>query len=103
MTDTDLFTAGESTDSDQLSNAVTTRHSRRQEHSDVKAPVGSLSTMVLPELRALANQAGVKGTSGMRKNELIAAIKETRGQANGTVRRAVPPPRTAASPTRAER
>ena len=39
--------------------------------------------MVLPELRALANQAGVKGTSGMRKNELIAAIQESRGQANG--------------------
>jgi transcription termination factor Rho len=40
--------------------------------------------MVLPELRALANQAGVKGTSGMRKNELIAAIRETRqGHANG--------------------
>jgi transcription termination factor Rho len=45
---------------------------------------GSLSTMVLPELRALANRAGVKGTSGMRKNELIAAIRESRqGQANG--------------------
>jgi transcription termination factor Rho len=39
--------------------------------------------MVLPELRALANQVGVKGTSGMRKNELIAAIKEVRGQTNG--------------------
>ena len=41
--------------------------------------------MVLPELRALANPAGVKGTSGMRKNELIAAIRETRqGHTNGT-------------------
>ncbi|MEE3064968.1 MAG: transcription termination factor Rho [Actinomycetota bacterium] len=80
MTDTDLFTAGESTDSNQLPNAVTT------DTPDVKPNVsaGSLSTMVLPELRALANQAGVKGTSGMRKNELIAAIKEIRGQANGT-------------------
>ena len=79
MTDTDLFTAGESTDGNQLSNAVTT------DTPDVKTnvSVGSLSTMVLPELRALANQAGVKGTSGMRKNELIAAIKEIRGQANG--------------------
>jgi transcription termination factor Rho len=80
VTDTDLFTAGESTDSDQLSSPVTT------DTPDVKpdAPVGSLSTMVLPELRALANQAGVKGTSGMRKNELIAAIQEIRGKANGT-------------------
>ena len=80
MTDTDLFAADESTDSNQLSNAVTT------DTPDVKSNVsaGSLSTMVLPELRALANQVGVKGTSGMRKNELIAAIKEIRGQANGT-------------------
>ncbi len=78
MTDTDLFTAGENTDANQLSNAVTT------DTPDAKSvSAGSLSTMVLPELRALANQAGVKGTSGMRKNELIAAIKETRGQANG--------------------
>jgi transcription termination factor Rho len=79
VTDTDLFTAGESTDGDQLSKPVTT------DTPDVKkASTGSLSTMVLPELRALATQAGVKGTSGMRKNELIAAIKESRGQANGT-------------------
>ena len=40
---------------------------------------GSLSTMVLPELRALANSVGVKGTSGMRKGDLISAIRETRG------------------------
>ena len=35
--------------------------------------------MVLPELRALANEVGVKGASGMRKGELIAAIREHRG------------------------
>jgi transcription termination factor Rho len=35
--------------------------------------------MVLPELRALANSVGVKGTSGMRKGDLISAIRETRG------------------------
>ncbi|RUP05510.1 MAG: transcription termination factor Rho [Mycobacterium sp.] len=53
--------------------------------SDVKsnAPSTSLATMVLPELRALANRAGVKGTSGMRKSELIAAIQQSTGQANG--------------------
>ena len=79
MTDTDLITAGESTDGEAPSNSVTT------DTSDVKTVAsGSLATMVLPELRALANQAGVKGTSGMRKNELIAAIQEIRGQANGT-------------------
>lgn len=80
MTDTDLFTAGENTDANQLSNAVTTDTPAAK----TDAPAGALSTMVLPELRALANQVGVKGTSGMRKNELIAAIKEVRGQANGS-------------------
>ncbi|MGE2815913.1 transcription termination factor Rho [Mycobacterium heidelbergense] len=79
MTDTDLFTASESTDGSQPSNSVNT--DTPDAKSDVS--VGSLSTMVLPELRALANRAGVKGTSGMRKNELIAAIQEIRGQANG--------------------
>jgi transcription termination factor Rho len=42
--------------------------------------------MVLPELRALANRVGVKGTSGMRKNELIEAIRAREGQANGHAR-----------------
>ena len=42
------------------------------------SPATSLATMVLPELRALANQVGVKGASAMRKNELIAAIQDTR-------------------------
>ncbi len=79
MTDTDLITAGENTDANKQSDSVTT------DPPDLKtnAPAGSLSTMVLPELRALANQAGVRGTSGMRKNELIAAIQESGGQANG--------------------
>jgi transcription termination factor Rho len=36
--------------------------------------------MVLPELRALASEVGVKGASAMRKNELIAAIREQRGE-----------------------
>ena len=86
MTDTELFTASENTDGNQPSNAVTT------DTPDVKtnAPAGALSTMVLPELRALANQVGVKGTSGMRKNELIAAIHEIRGQANGASTPAAP-------------
>ena len=86
MTDTDLnvITADESTDGKQRSDAVTTNNQDAQTTASVDKGTGSLSTMVLPELRALANRAGVKGTSGMRKNELIAAIQETRGQANGT-------------------
>jgi len=85
VTDTDLVTAGDSTENDKLSNPVTPDTSSENDaHSS--ASDGSLATMVLPELRALANRSGVKGTSGMRKSELIAAIRETRqgGHANGT-------------------
>ncbi len=49
-----------------------------------RAATGSLSTMVLPELRALANRVGVKGTSGMRKNDLIAAIQDNQNASGGT-------------------
>ncbi|PTR23015.1 transcription termination factor Rho [Rhodococcus sp. OK519] len=35
--------------------------------------------MVLAELRSLAGELGIKGTSGMRKGDLIAAIKERQG------------------------
>ncbi|MBS9372955.1 transcription termination factor Rho [Rhodococcus sp. B50] len=35
--------------------------------------------MVLAELRTLAAELGIKGTSGMRKGDLIAAIKERQG------------------------
>jgi transcription termination factor Rho len=90
VTETDLVTAGDSTENDKLSNSVTPDTSAGPDASGSAAETspsvsdGSLSTMVLPELRALANRAGVKGTSGMRKNELIAAIRESRqGQANG--------------------
>jgi transcription termination factor Rho len=90
VTDTDLFTAGDSAEDDKLSNSVTTQTSAGTDASasavDAKPTVSgaSLSTMVLPELRALASRTGVKGASGMRKNELIAAIREAQGYANGT-------------------
>jgi transcription termination factor Rho len=77
VTETDLVTAGDSTENDNLSNPVTPETSSE---NDAQAGLsdGSLATMVLPELRALANRSGVKGTSGMRKSELIAAIRESR-------------------------
>lgn len=88
MTDTDLITADDSTENEKLSGSVTSNTPDAPDASagavDVNtASDGKLSTMVLPELRALANRAGVKGTSGMRKNELIAAIRERQSQANG--------------------
>ena len=69
MTDTDLITAEDRTPPTESPAAV---KSDSPDSAD-----GSLATMVLPELRALANSVGVKATSGMRKNELISAIRET--------------------------
>ncbi|WP_289009481.1 Rho termination factor N-terminal domain-containing protein, partial [uncultured Thermomonospora sp.] len=38
-----------------------------------------LSALVLPELRTLAAQLGITGTTGMRKSQLIAAIEAKQG------------------------
>ena len=78
MTDTDLITADSSAENGALPLAVTT--------DAPAAPArrgGALTSMVLPELRTLAKEIGVEGASGMRKGELIAAIRERRGDSNG--------------------
>jgi len=49
---------------------------------------GGLSGMVMAELRQLAGQLGVPSIAGLRKNELITAIKERQGTVPGQ-RRAV--------------
>jgi transcription termination factor Rho len=54
-----------------------------------------LSGMVLPELRALASELGLRGTAGMRKGDLIAAIKER--QSGGTSSRTNGRPAAASS------
>jgi len=79
VTDTDIITAQD-------------RAPKTESQDPVSTPgdTGSLSTMVLPELRAMANRAGVKGTSGMRKNELIAAIRDTENGGGGGKRREEP-------------
>ncbi len=48
--------------------------SKMSEHTDVAR--SGLTGMLLPQLRALAGELGIRGTSGMRKGDLIAAIKE---------------------------
>ncbi|AQT79205.1 transcription termination factor Rho [Mycolicibacterium litorale] len=92
MTDTDLFTASDSAPQTEAP-AVSTQRAAAEPQSAASAdagssvPTGSLSTMVLPELRALASRVGVKGTSGMRKGDLIAAIKEHQNGGNGAAHR----------------
>ncbi|MDT5093170.1 MAG: transcription termination factor Rho [Mycobacterium sp.] len=91
MTDTDLIAAGSGAGEPDLPTTATSEPAdgspqapadeQPRSHGD-----GSLATMVLPELRALANEVGVKGTSGMRKNELIAAIRERREGSADTAR-----------------
>uniref|UniRef100_UPI000AB8DE80 Rho termination factor N-terminal domain-containing protein n=1 Tax=Cellulosimicrobium cellulans TaxID=1710 RepID=UPI000AB8DE80 len=41
---------------------------------------GALSTLRLPELQALASQLGVKGTSKMRKSDLVDVIRARTGE-----------------------
>ena len=60
----------ESLDNPQVSQTLTPRPAAKG-----RARRGSgLSGMVLADLKALAGQLGIKGTSGMRKGDLVAAI-----------------------------
>ena len=89
MTETDLITADERAPQTEAP-AVTAEAPGSRASADAGS-TGSLSTMVLPELRALASKVGVKGTSGMRKGDLIAAIKEHQNGGSATNNRADTP------------
>ncbi|MGE2727785.1 transcription termination factor Rho [Mycolicibacterium pulveris] len=97
MTETDLITADGGSDNTAPSNTVNSDNPAAADApgsagAAEAAPTaaaasgtrgGALSSMVLPELRALAKEIGIDGASGMRKSELVAAIRDRRGQANG--------------------
>jgi transcription termination factor Rho len=72
VTDTDLITV----DNGAIQAELPVTAAAKGDGADRTVTTGSLTTMVLPELRALASRVGVRGTSGMRKSELIAAIRE---------------------------
>ncbi|NLU64461.1 transcription termination factor Rho [Rhodococcus sp. HNM0563] len=76
MTDTDLI-ATPASDTAEAS-AGTRSGDSAQSARGARRGTG-LAGMVLVELRALATELGIKGTSGMRKGDLIAAIKEKQG------------------------
>jgi transcription termination factor Rho len=78
VTDTDLLAAPvTAVGNDKVGgNASDSAHTSKEDN-DV-AGLG-LAGMLLPQLRALAGELGIRGTSGMRKGDLIAAIQENQG------------------------
>ncbi len=97
MTDTDLITASDRTPQTESSATVKSESPTADSAPDA-ASGSSLNAMVLPELRALAASAGVKGASGMRKGDLISAIREVRGTESGRNRTTETNQRTDAEP-----
>jgi transcription termination factor Rho len=83
VTDTDLITASDTGETAADSAAVDSGKAASSAGVTRGGRPGSLTSMLLPDLRALAGEVGVKGTSGMRKSELIAVIKEHRGDGKG--------------------
>ncbi|MEU5763702.1 transcription termination factor Rho [Nocardia sp. NPDC047648] len=64
------------------------------EHTDVAR--SGLTGMLLPQLRALAGELGIRGTSGMRKGDLIAAIKENQAAGRAAAAKAEKPAKSEA-------
>jgi transcription termination factor Rho len=87
---TDAPTLAASPDGDAESGGARTKR---------RAAGTGLTSMVLPELKALAATMGISGTGAMRKGDLIAAIQSGQQSTNGASSAA--PSRAARSPRRA--
>ncbi|NCL77386.1 transcription termination factor Rho [Rhodococcus sp. YH1] len=99
MTDTDLIATPVLDTTDSSAGAQATDPAQTAPRAGGRRGAG-LSGMVLAELRTLAAELGIKGTSGMRKGDLIAAIKERQG---GGAAETAPAPEQPARPVRARR
>ncbi|SDU51679.1 transcription termination factor Rho [Gordonia westfalica] len=96
MTDTDLITAP----AEQESAGSAGPDSGQPAKTRARAARTGLSGMVLSELRTVAGELGIKGTSGMRKGDLIAAIKER--QAGGSAAKSAEPKNSEATAAEAK-
>ncbi|MEC3980203.1 transcription termination factor Rho [Amycolatopsis sp. H20-H5] len=76
MSNTELLSGDVENQTSAESNGTTTAPKRR---------TGGLSGMVIAELRQLAGELGVGETTGMRKGDLIAAIRERQGKSKRRV------------------
>ncbi|WP_251150277.1 transcription termination factor Rho [Cellulosimicrobium sp. Marseille-Q4280] len=66
-----------------------------------QARTGALSALRLPELQALASQLGVKGTSKMRKSDLVDVIRARTGEQSAPARAAGAAPQNDTPPAAA--
>ena len=82
MSNTDLL--GSETANGTVANANAADNTQRTSANGGTKRRAGLTGMVLAELRELAGQLGITGTAGMRKGDLIAAIKERQGGSGGT-------------------
>ena len=76
MTNTDLLSSEAAEAASPIASSGSDASST---NGTTRRKAAGLSGMVLPELRELAGQLGITGITGMRKGDLIAAIKERQG------------------------
>jgi transcription termination factor Rho len=79
VTNTDLLSSEAADAASPIASSGSDATSTNGSNGTARRKAAGLSGMVLPELRELAGQLGITGITGMRKGDLIAAIKERQG------------------------